>query len=83
MFFLGETVKMPMMDLPSRCTIVRISLNRLIVITPTKNMSDFKVEIDALGEVVALVEPNLFHNLFSQQAKELYPNALFSENMIG
>lgn len=75
LYLIDETLRMPLTTLPYRCIVVRLSGNRLVVISPTRKFAEHKQRIDALGQVVAIVEPNLFHNLFTRTAKQLYPDA--------
>jgi hypothetical protein len=77
LFFIEDTVKLPFMKLPNRCTIVKLSDSQLIVISPTHNFADYKSKIDSFGKVVAIVEPNMFHHLFSHKARKLYPHVPF------
>jgi len=73
-FLLEDGLKMPLMDLPLRCSAIKTSKGT-VVISATKNISENREKILALGEVSAIVAPNLFHNLFAGTAKETFPNA--------
>ena len=75
LLFIDDEVKLPLMLLPNRCTIVKVNKSDLIIISPTQNFIQYKSKIDAFGKVVAIVEPNMFHHLFTAAAKELYPSA--------
>lgn len=75
LYLIDETLRMPLTTLPYRCIVVRLSGNRLIVISPTRHIAAHKQRIDEFGRVVAIVEPNMFHNLFTRKAKDLYPEA--------
>jgi hypothetical protein len=75
LYFIDENLRMPLTTLPYRSIVVRLPGYRLIVISPTRCFADHKTHIDKMGQVVAIVEPNAFHHLFAQKAKELYPHA--------
>lgn len=57
--------------IPSRSTIVRLSSGALLVYSPIAEMS----EVDALGEVAHVVEPNRLHHLFVDAARARWPRA--------
>lgn len=61
----------------TRMTIVRLREGGLFVLSPVALIGDTQREIDALGEVRAVVAPSLFHHLFVAQWIAAYPRALF------
>ena len=71
---IDDTLNMRLLPLPLRSTIVRTPLG-LVVLSPTGNLATEQPRIEAMGEVVAIVAPNLFHNLFVEKAVELFPKA--------
>lgn len=75
LYFVSDSLKMPLMNLPIRATVLQLSQNRVIIISPTSNLANFRSQIDSMGEVVAIVAPNLFHHLFIPSARRIYPKA--------
>jgi hypothetical protein len=73
--FVEDRLKMPLMELPLRSTAIALKNKAVVVISPTGNIEQHQKKIDAMGQVEAIVAPNLFHHLFVQKAVELYPNA--------
>lgn len=73
-FTIEDRLNLPMLQLPIRSTVVKTTKG-VVIISPTKNLSEYKDKIDAMGEVIAIVSPNLFHNLYLSRAKRLYPAA--------
>jgi hypothetical protein len=69
------SARLPFVNLPNRCTIVRLKDRQLVVISPTENFSEYIEQINNFGTVAAIVEPNMFHHLFTAAAKRLYPQA--------
>lgn len=61
----------------SRMTIVRLSTGALFVHSPVGLDDDLRREVDALGEVVAVVAPSLFHHLHVRGWMKAYPRAVF------
>jgi hypothetical protein len=71
-----QELKLPLgMRLPSRTTIVRRADGGLIVHSPLAFDAETKNEIDALGEVKAIVAPSCIHFLFLEAATKLWPSA--------
>ncbi len=63
------------MQLGLRTTVARLPDGRLWVHSPGPLDQQAIAEIDAVGEVAALVAPNAFHHLFVGPAKEAWPSA--------
>ena len=61
----------------TRMTVVRLSDGGLFVHSPVALDSETRHEVDALGEVRAVVAPSLFHHLFVGEWMEAYPKAYF------
>jgi len=62
----------------SRMTVVRMSGGGLFVHSPVALDSETKKEVDALGEVRAVVAPSLFHHLHVGAWMAAYPQAVFA-----
>jgi hypothetical protein len=73
-FFIDDKLSMPAANLPIRCSVVKVA-GGAVIISPTENLGQYKARIDTYGKVLAIVSPNLFHNLFLKDAKALYPEA--------
>jgi hypothetical protein len=69
------SASLPFVNLPNRCTIVRLKGRQLVVVSPTENFAEYTEQINDFGTVVAIVEPNMFHHLFTAAAKRIYPQA--------
>ncbi len=61
--------------LPLRMTVVRLVNGDLWIHSPVKMDQTLVTEIKALGEVKHIIAPNLFHNLFVEEAKKHFPGA--------
>lgn len=76
LYALEDAVRLPLgISMPSRATVVRLSDQRLVVISPTALDESRARAIDALGEVAAIVAPNIMHNLFVAAAAQRWPKA--------
>ena len=62
----------------SRMTIVRLSSGGLFVHSPAPLDDAMRKDVDALGPVVAIASPSLFHHLAAGEWKETYPDALLA-----
>ena len=60
----------------TRMTIVRLSDGRLWVHSPVGLDAELRAEVDALGEVAAIVAPSLFHHLYVGEWRAAYPHAI-------
>lgn len=61
----------------SRMTVVRMSTGALFVHSPLALDDALRREVDALGEVAAVVSPSLFHHLHVAGWMKAYPRAVF------
>ena len=76
LYALEDSVRLPFgISMPSRATVVRLAQDRLVVISPTAIDDTRARAIDALGEVTAVVAPNVMHNLFFSAAAQRWPKA--------
>jgi hypothetical protein len=62
----------------SRMTVVRMEGGGLFVHSPVALDPDTRRDVDALGEVRAVVAPSLFHHLHVGAWMAAYPNAVFA-----
>lgn len=62
----------------SRMTLVRLSDGGLFVHSPVALDSQTRREVDALGEVRAVVAPSIFHHLHVGEWMAAYPKAVFA-----
>lgn len=61
----------------SRMSIVRLASGGLFVLSPVALDAATRREVDALGEVRAVVAPSIFHHLHVGAWMEAYPKAVF------
>ena len=61
----------------TRMTVVRLSDGGLFVHSPVALDPETRREVDALGEVRAVVGPSVFHHLFVGEWMAAYPKAVF------
>ncbi len=62
----------------SRMTVVRLPEGGLFVHSPVALDAKTRAEVDALGDVRAVVAPSLFHHLHVGAWMEAYPKAIFA-----
>ncbi|WP_437910498.1 DUF4336 domain-containing protein [Sorangium sp. So ce327] len=67
--------RLPFGDLPARTTVVRRADGGIVIHSPLAFDDDTAREIDALGEVRALVAPSCLHHVFLRAATERWPRA--------
>lgn len=63
------------LEVGTRMTIVRLSNGDLVAISPINIDSETVDCIDRLGEVKYIIAPNLYHHLFIQDFRAIYPKA--------
>ena len=56
-------------------TVIRLSGNRILLISPIKLEPQTQQAIKDLGTVAYIIAPNLFHYLYVQECKNVYPQA--------
>ena len=59
----------------TRMTVIRLTDNSLLLISPITIPPGLKLQLDELGTVKYLIAPNLFHYLYLADCQKLYPNA--------
>jgi len=72
---LAAPLKLAGVDFGTRMTIVRIGGDGLVLISPCPIDDALAAEIQALGQVRAVIAPNAFHYLYFVDAAERYPDA--------
>jgi len=68
-------VRMPLMTLPTRSTVVRLRGNQLAIISPGPLGAHEHGALSGIGTVEYLIAPNLFHHLHLPAAVATYPQA--------
>jgi hypothetical protein len=63
------------LEVGTRMTIIRLTNEELMVISPIKVDSNTIEQINQLGNIAFIVAPNLFHYLFLADFKNFYPQA--------
>lgn len=71
----GEAKLGPGVYFPCRMVIVRLESGKLWLHSPVRLDDEAAAQIDALGEVEAIVAPNAFHHIFMAGAQERWPKA--------
>lgn len=71
----GKPVSFYGFPYPTRMALVRLSKGELWIWSPTNLTEDLVAEINSLGPVRYLVEPNKLHHLFLQDWASAYPQA--------
>jgi hypothetical protein len=61
----------------TRMTIIRLLNGDLVLISPIKIDDRTQQQLDKIGTVSHIIAPNLYHYLFAEECKTLYPNATF------
>lgn len=63
------------LEVGTRMTVIRLDNHKIIIISPIKITDALAKQIDQIGEVEAIIAPNLYHHLFVNQALVVYPQA--------
>lgn len=74
-YFVEDSLKMPLMALPLRCSIIKLATGGTVIISPTANIEQHANQIKSMGDVKAIVAPSLFHHLYVLKAHSLFPDA--------
>jgi hypothetical protein len=62
-------------EVGTRMTVIHLSSNKLMVISPIKLDNSTINDLNQLGEVIYIVVPNLYHHLFVAEFQSYYPHA--------
>ena len=65
----------PKFDFPTRMTVFRLEGGKLFVHSPVELTEPLRAEIDALGEVAWIIEPNRIHYWWAPEWRAAYPDA--------
>ncbi len=60
---------------PTRCAVMRLAGDGLLVWSPIELNDDLKKQLKALGTVTHLVAPNMFHHMFLSEWQFAFPTA--------
>lgn len=71
----GTTVSVLGFRYPTRCAVIRLKNDGLLIWSPVALTTQLKAEVDALGDVTHLIAPNHFHHLFLSEWQTAYPDA--------
>jgi hypothetical protein len=63
-------------DVGARMTVIRLRNSELVLHSPVRLDPQLRGELDALGDVRAVIAPNRHHHLFASDYLTGYPNAL-------
>ncbi|UTV30241.1 DUF4336 domain-containing protein [Photobacterium atrarenae] len=61
----------------ARMTVIRLDDNKLFIHSPVQLTTKLQLELSKLGQVHAIVSPNMNHHLFMSEWWLAYPNAYF------
>lgn len=59
----------------TRMTVILLSGEGLLLISPIKIDPETKTQLDTLGKVKFIIAPNLFHYLYLEECQQIYPDA--------
>ncbi|MBE9045875.1 DUF4336 domain-containing protein [Pleurocapsales cyanobacterium LEGE 10410] len=63
------------LEVGTRMTVIKLSDNCLVLISPIEIDPETEKQLNALGTVRYLIAPNLFHYLYLDQCQQIYPQA--------
>ncbi|MEL7225087.1 MAG: DUF4336 domain-containing protein [Cyanobacteria bacterium J06576_12] len=64
------------LNVGTRMTVIRLSNQRLVVISPIEPTEALEAELSSLGAVGHIIAPNLYHYLYAERFKACYPDAI-------
>jgi hypothetical protein len=71
----SRPLRMPLVELGARMTVVRLPDGGLWVCSPVKLDDETRAAVDALGPVQHIVAPNRFHHIYLRGWFDAYPDA--------
>jgi hypothetical protein len=71
----GTVVSVAGFRYPTRCAVVRLHDNGLLIWSPVTLCETLRAEIGALGDVTHLIAPNTLHHLFIAEWQLAYPKS--------
>lgn len=63
------------LNVGTRMTVIRLSNQKLAVISAIAPTAELKTELSQLGTMAHIIAPNLFHHLYAESFKACYPDA--------
>lgn len=63
------------LEVGTRMTVIKLSNDSLVVISPIEIDSEIQEQLNTFGTVRYIIAPNLFHYLYFAQAQQIYPQA--------
>jgi hypothetical protein len=63
------------MEVGTRMTVIRLTSNELVVISPIRADNTTISQLNEIGKVSYIIAPNLYHHLFVLDFKTIYPEA--------
>lgn len=63
------------LEVGTKMTVIRLSRNQLMVISPIQIDNETLSHLNQLGEIIYIVVPNLYHHLFAAEFQSYYPQA--------
>lgn len=70
-----QPLKFMGLSVGTRMTVLRLTDNSLLLISPIQITAQIKQELDQLGIVKYLIAPNLFHYLYLSECQKIYSKA--------
>lgn len=72
--YFDSTLKMPLMELPLRSTIIKYK-NEVIIISPIDFSESQFAEIKKMGTVTTIIAPSQFHHIFVKRVHKVFDTA--------
>ena len=63
------------LEVGTRMTVIKLSDNSIVLISPIKIDSQIREQLDTFGSVRYIIAPNLFHYLYLARVQQIYPQA--------
>ncbi|MFH7028572.1 MAG: DUF4336 domain-containing protein [Heteroscytonema crispum UTEX LB 1556] len=63
------------LEVGTRMTVIRLTTNELIVISPIQADKTTIIQLNEIGNVAYIIAPNLYHHLFVSNFQAIYPKA--------
>jgi hypothetical protein len=76
-WYIDMPLKVNGIPVGSRMTVIRLENNKLLIHSPVQLTTQLQLELTKLGQVQAIVTPNMNHHLFLSEWWFAYPEAYF------
>jgi Domain of unknown function (DUF4336) len=63
------------LEVGTRMTVIRLTTNELIIISPIQTDETTIIQLNEIGNVAYIIAPNLYHHLFLSSFQAIYPKA--------